>query len=311
MVSWGKALTKTRRVFGSAFGKVLRTAKRGVDDQAIEELEEALLAADVSPSLTGELIGQIEKNYKGLDLSHTEVLKEILVRSLGEDRELAFEVPGDAPTCILVVGVNGSGKTTTCAKLAHRSAGQGRKTLLCAADTFRAAGTEQLRLWADRINCDIVAGNQGSDAAAVSYDALDAATARGMEYLFIDTAGRMHTRQPLMEELQKTVRALQKRNPAAPHETWMVLDASIGQNALVQARVFNEMVPLTGVVITKLDGSSKAGFLFSVRRELDVPILFTGLGEGEEDLVPFRASEFVDGLLELSSEVDGDEAAGR
>jgi fused signal recognition particle receptor len=197
-----------------------------------------------------------------------------------------------------MLGVNGAGKTTTCAKLAWRASKQGRKVLLGAADTFRAAGTEQLRMWGENLKVQVVSGQQGSDAAAVAFDALEAAHARGADLLFVDTAGRMHTKSHLMDELQKMVRALQKRDPEAPHATWMVLDASLGQNSLNQARVFHEAVPLSGLILTKLDGSSKAGFLFNIQKELPgVPVLFSGLGEAKEDLVPFDATSFLDALF--------------
>jgi fused signal recognition particle receptor len=197
--------------------------------------------------------------------------------------------------------VNGSGKTTTTAKLAHHAAAAGARPLLAAADTFRAAGSEQLRVWGARVGCDVVGGASGADAAAVAYDALAAAKARGNDVLLVDTAGRMHTKGPLMQELRKVSRSLGKGLPGAPHHTWMVLDATIGQNALHQAREFHAAVPLTGVVVAKLDGSSKAGFVFGVSRELGVPILFAGLGEQAGDLVPFEAAAFVDALLGLES----------
>jgi fused signal recognition particle receptor len=205
----------------------------------------------------------------------------------------------------MVAGVNGAGKTTTCAKLAHRVQAAGLKPLLAAADTFRAAGADQLKLWAQRLDVDVVAGVQGADAAAVAYDGLDAAMARGSDVLILDTAGRMHTKAPLIEELRKTCRALAKCMPDAPHERWLVLDASMGQNALVQARVFHEAIDLTGVIVAKLDGSSKAGFLFAVQRELGVPILFAGLGEGQDDLIPFDPEAYVEALLDLEPAGEG------
>ena len=190
-----------------------------------------------------------------------------------------------------------SGKTTTAAKLAYQARLAGRKPLLGAADTWRAAGSRQLGIWAERIGCESVIGATGADAAAVAYDALDAAVARGCDLVLLDTAGRMHTREPLMRELQKVRAAMDKRLPGAPHHTWIVLDAMLGQNAVVQARQFHDLTPLTGVVATKLDGSSKGGFLFAVRQELDLPILFAGLGEGENDLAPFDPAGYVDALL--------------
>ena len=203
---------------------------------------------------------------------------------------------------MLVVGVNGSGKTTTSAKLAHLFKTKGQRALLAAADTFRAAGSDQLVLWANRLGCDVVSGKTGSDAASVAFDAVKAAEARGVDIVLIDTAGRMHTKKPLMLELEKIQRSLGKAIKGAPHETWIILDASLGQNAVAQARFFHEMVPLTGVVVTKLDGSSRAGFLFSVYQELQVPVYFAGLGEGENDLAVFSPESFVDALLAVEEE---------
>lgn len=297
MKKWFKALTKSRNVVTDALTNVF-SRKKPLDDETLEELEEALLAADVAPRLAGQMIVELEKSSRGKEVDGRALLKGLLMDRF--DQQPAFEwssLPQGA--CVLVVGVNGSGKTTSTAKLSHMAQDKGLKPIMGAADTFRAAGTEQLRMWADMVECEVVAGEQGSDAAAVAYDALDASISRNRDILFIDTAGRMHTKAPLMEELRKIVRSLKKRLEEAPHEVWIVLDASIGQNALIQARVFNEAVPLTGVVITKLDGSSKAGFLFSVKEELNVPILFTGLGEQKEDLVPFSAEEFVNGLLDM------------
>jgi fused signal recognition particle receptor len=248
------------------------------------------------------MIMELEENPPRGSTTAADVIRGILrreIHSLEED-PFAFDA---RPACVLLLGVNGAGKTTTCAKLAWRAAEQGRKVLLGAADTFRAAGTEQLRMWGESLEVQVVSGRQGSDASAVAYDALDAAHARGAELLFIDTAGRMHTKDHLMDELQKMVRALQKRDPQAPHATWMVLDASLGQNSLNQARVFHQAVPLTGLILTKLDGSSKAGFLFNIQKELPgVPVLFSGLGESKEDLVPFDAGSFLDALLRADAD---------
>ena len=203
------------------------------------------------------------------------------------------------PRVILVVGVNGSGKTTTTAKLGYLIKQQGLAPLLAAADTFRAAGSHQLKLWADRLKLDVVVGAHGADSASVAYDSVKAALARKADVVLIDTAGRMHTKQPLMDELQKVRRSIDKALPGAPHEIWIVLDATLGNNAVIQARMFKECVALTGVVVAKLDGSSKGGFIFTIRKELDLPVHFVGLGESEEDLAPFDAKEFVKGFLGL------------
>jgi len=299
MVSWFKALRKTRDVFSSVLQGVISDGA-AVDELTLEELEVALIRADLPPRLVAELINDLEENQLRGNLSATDVLRQGLRKKLNTLGHDPFDhLP--KPCCVLLLGVNGAGKTTTCAKLAHRAAGMKRKVLLGAADTFRAAGTDQLRLWSERIKVPVVSGRQGSDAAAVAFDALDAAHARGADLLFIDTAGRMHTKSHLMEELRKMVRALRKRDADAPHQTWMILDASLGQNSLNQAIIFHEAVPLTGLVITKLDGSSKAGFIFNIQQQLPgVPVLFTGLGEQAEDLVCFDADAFVDSLLKPS-----------
>lgn len=296
MVSWFNALRKTRDVFAGVLQGMVSDGE-AIDDLTLEDLEIALIRADLPPRMVAELISDLEENQLHGHLKPTEVLQRGLRKRLLTVERDPFDTAAK-PACVLLLGVNGAGKTTTCAKLAHRAAGQQRKVLMGAADTFRAAGTEQVRLWGERLNVPVVSGKQGADASAVAYDALDAAFARNVDLLFIDTAGRMHTKTHLMAELQKMVRALQKRDPAAPHETWMILDASLGQNSLNQAKIFHEAVPLTGLVITKLDGSSKAGFLFNIQQELPgVPVLFTGLGEQAEDLVRFDADAFVRGLL--------------
>ena len=300
MASWFKALKKTRNVFKEVLSKVVKGRER-LDEETLEELESSLLQADVSPRLAGEIIASLEKHCRGKEVEKTEALKEVLLKQF--HNEARFNWRGiDKPHCILIVGINGSGKTTTSAKLGLQAREAGLKPLLGAADTFRAAGTDQVRMWADRLNIPVVAGQQNSDAASVAFDAMDALVARDLDVLIIDTAGRMHTKKPLMDELEKINRALSKRIPAAPHETWIVLDGSNGQNAISQARFFNDVVPLTGIIITKLDGSSKAGFLFSVSQELKVPILFTGVGEQAEDLVPFDAEAFVNALVGTETE---------
>ena len=299
MVTWGKALSKTRSVLAGALQGMVSDGQE-VDERTLEDVEMALLKADLPPRLVAELVMELEENQLQGNQTPTEVVKARLSKEL----VLAAGDPFDfdhSPACVLLLGVNGAGKTTTSAKLAWRAKQQKRKVILGAADTFRAAGTEQLRLWGERLDVPVVSGRQGSDASAVAFDALDAAHAREAELLLIDTAGRMHTKDHLMEELRKMVRALKKREDAAPHATWMVLDASLGQNSLLQAKIFHEAVPLTGLILTKLDGSSKAGFLFNVHKELPgVPVLFTGLGEAKEELVPFDSDAFLDGLLTSS-----------
>ncbi len=295
MGSWFQGLRKTRDRFAAALKEAF--AAPAPDAATAEELADLLIAADVPLRLVHSLSGELEQAASRREpLAQT--FRRVLVDALGPARPLDWRAL-PAPTVILLVGINGSGKTTTAAKLAHWAQRAGRKPLLGAADTFRAAGAHQLRIWAERLGCEAVVGATGGDAAAVAYDAIDAAIARRCDVVIVDTAGRMHTKEPLMRELQKVRAAMDKRLPGAPHHTWIVLDAMLGQNAVVQARQFHEITPLSGVIATKLDGSSKGGFLFAVRQELDLPILYAGLGEGADDLAPFDPPAFVDALLDL------------
>lgn len=294
MASWLSALSRTRKLFADTLSKLWKGgAPEGV---TLDELEENLLRADVPVPLVGELMDHLKREARHGGAEAVAVLRKQLLVALG--RHAGFTWPATVkPRTILIVGVNGSGKTTTCAKLAHLAKKSGQRVLLAAGDTFRAAGVEQLKWWANHLQCDIVAGVTGADAAAVAFDAVAAAQARGTDVLLLDTAGRMHTKTPLMQELQKVGGALAKKMPGAPHEVWLVLDATLGQNAISQARQFHSAIPLTGAIIAKVDGSSKAGFVFAVAKELGVPIRFIGLGEGEDDLQPFEAEKFVSALL--------------
>ena len=305
MVTWIDALARTRRQIAGALSRVFTGPKR--EDVPFEALEETLLLADVPVQLATHLVGQIEQAYGGLRVSRRDMLRTVLRDSLTRAAPAGPFTwpPQPRPLVVLVVGVNGSGKTTTSAKLAHHAVRAGLKPLLGATDTFRAAGADQLVCWANRLGVEVVAGAPHADAAAVAYDALDATVARKADVLIVDTAGRMHTRQPLMQELKKVSAALNKRVPGAPHETWIVLDATLGQNALAQARVFHESVALTGAIVAKLDGSSKAGFVFGITKELGIPVLFAGLGESAESLAPFDPDEFVDALLGAPASTEG------
>ena len=294
-MNWFNGLRKTRERFADALKGVFGSPKP--DEATAEELSDLLISADVPMRLVLSLSRELEQAASRRE-SIRESFRRVLVNALGDNLPMDWKsLP--APSVFLLVGINGSGKTTTAAKLAHMALQAGRKPLLGAADTFRAAGSHQLKIWADRIGCESVVGATGGDSASVAFDAIDAALARRCDVAIVDTAGRMHTREPLMRELQKVRIAMDKRLPGAPHHTWVVLDAMLGQNAVVQARQFHEMTPLTGAIVTKLDGSSKAGFLFAVRQELDIPILYAGLGEAQEDLVPFDPVTFVNALLDL------------
>lgn len=302
MVTWINALSRTRKQFANALSRVFSRGEQGekVDQDTLDELEATLLLADIPAGLAAELTAELSRAYKGLRVDARDMLRQLMTRALGPAQP--YDWPKQDPLLsLLVVGINGSGKTTTCAKLAGIAKRAGRRPLLGAADTFRAAGSDQLKIWADRVGCESVIGQTGADAAAVAYDALAAARARACDIAIVDTAGRMHTKQPLMEELGKVRRSMAKHTPGAPHEIWLVLDAALGQNALAQARLFHEAAPLTGLVISKLDGSAKAGFVFSIARELKAPIRYVGLGEGMDDLAPFDPASFVDALLGYES----------
>jgi fused signal recognition particle receptor len=291
MVAWATALSKTRNIITQVFSP----SAGDVDELNVEDLEETLLRSDVPVHLTMDIVDELEAAPR--KASRKDLLRDRLLNELGETQPFDWSDTGQ-PHVVMLLGVNGSGKTTTAAKLAGRVKDQGRKPMLCGSDTFRAAGSSQLKLWSEKVGCDFVGGEMGHDAAGVAFNAVDSAIDNSCDVVLVDTAGRMHTKAPLMDELPKMCRSMNKRLQGAPHEVWMVLDASLGQNAVIQAKQFNEVVPLTGIVVTKLDGSSKAGFLFAVRSELNVPILFAGLGEGEDDLVPFNPEEFVDALFE-------------
>lgn len=295
MASWFSGLRKTRERLSGAWKQAFGGGHPAAE--TVEELTDLLIMADVPMSLIRELVAEWERAASRKE-SARDTFRRVLVEALARSGPPDWEAM-PSPAVVLLVGINGSGKTTTAAKLARRAQQAGKRPLLGAADTFRAAGSSQLRIWADRLGCPVVAGATGGDAAAVAYDAVDSALARHCDLVIVDTAGRMHTREPLMRELQKTRAAMAKRLPGAPHQTWIVLDAMLGQNAVAQARQFHEATPLSGAIISKLDGSSKAGFLFSVQRELGIPILYAGLGEGEDDLAPFHPAEFVDALLHV------------
>ena len=271
---------------------------RPIDEALWEELEELLVAADLGAAMAADFVNRGREEVMFGTVTRAEqlrpVLRRFLLDTLGPGRSLALDA---RPSVILVLGVNGSGKTTTCAKLAASLKADGRHVLLAAADTFRAAAIEQLETWGQRIDVEVVRQAAGSDPAAVVFDALKAATARSADVLVIDTAGRLHTKSNLMEELGKLKRVIQRQVPGAPHESLIVLDAPTGQNGFVQAKLFHEAVGLTGVALTKLDGTAKGGIVVRIVRELKLPVTLVGVGERIDDLQPFDPVRFVDVLV--------------
>jgi fused signal recognition particle receptor len=275
---------------------------RGLNAQDLEDLERVLIESDFGVPATVELIQVLEDEVRRGKLKTEADLKRALRERLStllagseDPGNIAHANPG--PTVVLLVGVNGTGKTTTAAKLASRLASEGRSVLLAAADTYRAGAIAQLQVWANRLGVPCVAGAPGGDPASVAYDAIAAAISRGIDTVIIDTAGRLHTQEGLMEELRKVVRVIGRRLPGAPHETLLVLDGTVGQNAVQQGKLFSQAVSPTGIVVTKLDGSARGGAVAAVRRELSLPIRFIGLGESVEDLEPFDADRFAENLL--------------
>jgi fused signal recognition particle receptor len=272
-----------------------------IDQSAIDGLEEGLLGADVGAELTMSLIGRIEQRVRDERISNmdrfTAVLREETRALIPQRQASPIDTTRAKPYVILVVGVNGTGKTTTIAKLATRFKGEGKSVLLGAADTFRAAAIEQLQLWADRIGVEMVKHKAGSDPGAVAHDTVSAAKARGSDVVLIDTAGRLHNKSHLMQELSKVRRVIEKELPGAPHETLLVLDGTTGQNGVSQAAAFLEAAKVTGMVITKLDGTAKGGVILSIMRQFDIPVKFVGVGEAADDLIPFDPAAYVDTLF--------------
>jgi fused signal recognition particle receptor len=291
-------LGKTRAALTRSLGAL--TGRRALDDEAWDSVEEALLVADVGVATTSRLLDDLRARAAAERVSDPEqlvaLLRDELVKDFaGADRSL-HHATDDSPTVWLFVGVNGTGKTTTIAKLARHEIDEGRTALLAAADTFRAAAADQLSAWATRVGGHVVRGQEGADPGSVVYDAISAATGRGMGVVLVDTAGRMHTKVNLMEELKK-IRRVAARAPGAPQEVLLVIDATTGQNGLSQARQFAEAVDVTGVVLTKLDGTAKGGIVLAIESDLGIPVKLVGIGEGKEDLVPFDPEEFVAALF--------------
>jgi len=273
-----------------------------IDRKAIDGLEEGLLGADIGAELTTSLIDRIETRIRDERITSMDRLTEVLrdeTRALIPRRQAtSIDIESAKPFVILVVGVNGTGKTTTIAKLAQRFKNEGKRVVLGAADTFRAAAIEQLQMWADRIGVEMVKHKAGSDPGAVAHDTITAAKARGADVVLIDTAGRLHNKSHLMQELSKIRRVIEKELPGAPHETLLVLDGTTGQNGVSQAAAFLEAAKLTGMVVTKLDGTAKGGVILSIMRQFDIPVKFIGVGEGADDLIPFDPAAYVETLFE-------------
>jgi fused signal recognition particle receptor len=269
---------------------------------AIDGLEEGLLGADVGAELTMSIVGRIEQRVRDEKITRmdrfTEVLREETRAMIPERATATIDVSRAKPFVILVVGVNGTGKTTTIAKLAARWKSEGKSVILGAADTFRAAAIEQLQMWADRVGVPMVKHQAGADPGAVAHDTITAAKARGTDVVLIDTAGRLHNKAHLMQELAKIRRVIEKELPGAPHETLLVLDGTTGQNGLSQAAAFLEAAKVTGMVVTKLDGTAKGGVILSIMRQFDIPVKFIGVGESADDLIPFEPAAYVDTLFE-------------
>ncbi|MBM3125756.1 MAG: signal recognition particle-docking protein FtsY [Chloroflexi bacterium] len=293
---WSSGLERTSR---TAFGRLASLLGFSeINENLWEEVEAGLIQADLGIETTNSVIRSLKRIARDSGLTRADLLAVELKRELRSTLSKPAQFTIDQhPTIILIVGVNGSGKTTTIAKLAHRFQQENFKVLLGAADTFRAAAVDQLQVWAERLGLDLIAGAPESDPGAVAFNCIQAGLARRVDVILIDTAGRLHTRFNLMQELQKVHRVVGKAVAGAPHQVWLVLDATTGQNALPQARAFKEAVHVNGVILAKLDTSARGGMAFSIQRELGLPILFAGLGEQPEDLIPFDPDAFVDGIL--------------
>ena len=292
-------LSKTHDKLTSEIKRIVSRSPK-LTAESLEELESALLGADLGVAMTQQILTAAKKAFEsqgkaGLDF--LEIAAREVEQSLSANDAELKKVTG--LTVVSMIGVNGTGKTTTSAKLAHLVQQRGQSCVLAACDTFRAAAVEQIKIWGTRLNVPVIAGAHGADPAAIAHDAIVAAQARNADYLFIDTAGRLHTKHNLMQELQKVHRVMDKKLPGAPHETLLVLDATTGMNALNQAREFHKAVKLTGLVVTKLDGTSKGGMVVAIQKELGIPIKFIGVGEQADDLQPFNAKQFAEALFSV------------
>ena len=299
-----KGLAKTRETFTNKIEKLI-IGYADINDDLLDELEETLIMSDVGVKTTERLMADVRKGIKKKDINTPEDLKPFLAEKISEILSTGSDetrIASAGPTVLLVIGVNGVGKTTTIGKLAAYYKEQGKSVMLAAADTFRAAAIDQLQIWGDRTDVPVIRHEEGSDPAAVAFDAVKAARARGIDVLIIDTAGRLHTKSNLMEELKKINRVIQREIAEAPHETLLVLDATTGQNAISQADLFQKAAAITGIVLTKLDGTAKGGVIIGLKSELSMPVKWVGVGEGVDDLRPFIAKDFARALFGLESE---------
>jgi len=293
-------IQKTRSGLVDRIEDVL-AGKKEIDADLLDELEYTLITADLGVKTVNDILEHIRQRVDRKQTGDANEIRNLIREQLLEilrASETPVHIVAKPPAVVMVVGVNGSGKTTTIGKLAHRFLGEGREVLLCAADTFRAAAIEQLEVWAQRSGVDMIRQKTGSDPSAVVFDALNAAKARQVDYVIVDTAGRLHTKDNLMAELEKMRRTSQRVIPGSPHEVWLVLDATTGQNGLEQARKFTESSGVTGIVLTKLDGTAKGGVVVAIARELNLPIRYVGVGEKIDDLLPFDAEKFIESLFD-------------
>jgi fused signal recognition particle receptor len=295
-----EAVSRTRENLSDRIEEIVAFNKE-IDANTLDDLEATLIAADLGTSTTHEILQGLRERATHKQIDNVDELKRLLKEQIAGILNGASNVPArrvDGPEVLLIVGVNGTGKTTTIGKLANLLRGQGKTVLLCAADTFRAAAIEQLEVWGSRTGVEVIKTRPGGDPSAVLFDSLSAAKARGTDYVIVDTAGRLHTKQNLMAELEKMRRTAQKVIPDAPHETLLVMDATTGQNGLQQARQFTQSAGVTGIVLSKLDGTAKGGVVVAISRELRLPVRYVGVGEKAGDLLPFDSQSFVDSLFE-------------
>ncbi len=304
MFKFISGLLRTKQQFTNRLANLLR-GRKTIDTELLAELETILLTADLGIDTTQQIMTHISGQIKRKEANDAEIflqrLKEYLISILQPNAQ-PLDIPkSDKPFVILMIGINGAGKTTTIGKIAKQLQNNNKKVMLAAGDTFRAAAIEQLHAWGAKNDIPVISQHLGADSASVAYDALQAATARKADVLLIDTAGRLHTQDNLMEELKKIKRVLQKQDPESPHETMLILDASIGQNALQQALKFHEAMQINGLVLTKLDGTAKGGIIFAIANKLNIPVRYIGVGEGADDLLPFQAEDFVETLFSNDS----------